>query len=263
MTFPLASKKTDTLYVNQDSDAIWQARASIENDIENVNNIIDTFDIASPTDYGILGYDSSTSKFKTLFPAIDLQSVYLTFNDFTRTGTDPSNLVYNDDGLSFATIMNPNHQTGITISNPDSAGQYIMSFPAGNYYFQQVPFAVQKNSSITSANFYWVQIGTDSAGWPNERDDTYTDIDRTQMRSSQILTSRQGGTDYNWITYEGNNVFNDSSTFDSAGEATNVKNTNRDLFQFDVDTELVLRYEITTGFSTQQEHPDIIIRRLR
>jgi len=62
-TWP-SGTKASTANVDQGSDQISQARADIKQNIDNVNDIIDTFNISSPTDGDLLQYSTSTGKWE-------------------------------------------------------------------------------------------------------------------------------------------------------------------------------------------------------
>ena len=259
MAFPLATEKATTIYVDSDTDQIWQARSSIKTNFDNVNSIIDEFDLSSPTQQGVLGHNGS--QFTTIYPAQDHNMVYLTFSNFSDGNSD--------DGISNVTIENTNHQTGITISDPDSAGRTMMNFPAGDYYFQQVNAFGTPGQGRASTFFYWIQPGYDSAGTilggnADEHDDEYGAVDRIQIIGTQFVTS---GTNpgIRFLAYSGNQSFTSLDDIDSAGEEGSTSRMNRELFSFATDTSLYLRSQIAyEGGATVNPvaHPDIIIRRL-
>jgi len=62
-TWP-SGTKASTTNVDQGSDQISSARADIKQNIDNVNDIIDTFNISSPTDGDLLQYSTSTGKWE-------------------------------------------------------------------------------------------------------------------------------------------------------------------------------------------------------
>ena len=65
MSWPTSSKATTT-HTDSPGDNPQNARAEIKQDIDNVNTIIDTFDLATaPTQGSILAYDSATGKFSS------------------------------------------------------------------------------------------------------------------------------------------------------------------------------------------------------
>lgn len=62
-TWPSGSKASTT-NVDAGTDQVSQARADIKQNIDNVNDIIDTFNISSPTDGDLLQYSSSSGKWE-------------------------------------------------------------------------------------------------------------------------------------------------------------------------------------------------------
>jgi len=65
MTWPTSTKATTT-HTDSPTDNPQNARAEIKQDIDNVNAIIDTFDLGTaPPEGSILAYDSATSKFSS------------------------------------------------------------------------------------------------------------------------------------------------------------------------------------------------------
>jgi hypothetical protein len=62
-TWP-ATTKASTTHVDAGTDQISLARADIKQNIDNVNDIIDIFDIASPTNGDLIKYNSSTTKWE-------------------------------------------------------------------------------------------------------------------------------------------------------------------------------------------------------
>lgn len=63
MAWP-SSTKASTTNIDAGSDKPSLARADIKQNIDNVNSIIDTFDIAAPTNNDYLKYNSTTSKWE-------------------------------------------------------------------------------------------------------------------------------------------------------------------------------------------------------
>ncbi len=63
MAWP-SGTKASTTNCDQPSDLIANARADIKQNIDNVNDVIDTFAISTPTDGDLLRYSSSTGKFE-------------------------------------------------------------------------------------------------------------------------------------------------------------------------------------------------------
>ena len=262
MPFPTPTQKADTTYLDNDSDAIWQARAGIKKNFDNVNDIIDSFTLSSPTEQGVLGYNGST--FTTLYPAQDPNMVYLTFDNFENTG----NGIMENNGFAKATIQNTNHRTGIVKETIDSAGFTVLTFPAGSYYWQQPnPFQYSKTGNVSSARFFLRTLGFDSAGGIRggyaDQDDDYTATDQPQLLGQVYTTDIAGGSTLSKVGYNGvqERTYFPDGHFDSAGEVNTVKFRNMDQWTFDTPQSMYLQYEIISGGS-QQQHPDIIIRRV-
>lgn len=262
MPFPTPTQKADTTYLDSDSDAIWQARAGIKKNFDNVNDIIDSFTLSSPTEQGVLGYNGST--FTTLYPAQDPNMVYLTFDSFENTG----NGIIDNNGFAKATIQNTNHKTGIVKETIDSAGFTVLTFPAGSYYWQQPnPFQYSRTGNVSGAKWYLRTVGFDSAGGLRggyaDQSDDYTATDQPQLVGNIYTTDVQGGTTNRSVAYNGVQVrtyFGDGP-YDSAGETDTIKFRNMDQWTFDTPQSMYLGYEIVSG-GNQQQHPDIIIRRV-
>lgn len=62
-TWP-SGTKAGTTNVDNPTDLVANARADIKQNIDNVNNIIDTFNISSPSDGDLLQYSSSSGKWE-------------------------------------------------------------------------------------------------------------------------------------------------------------------------------------------------------
>ena len=82
-TWP-SSSKAGTTHLDSGSDSPRLARVDIKQNVDNVNDIIDMFDIDSPTNTQILKYNSSTTKFEL---ATDSASGGITFVGDDSTGT--------------------------------------------------------------------------------------------------------------------------------------------------------------------------------
>lgn len=262
MPFPTPTQKADTTYLDSDSDAIWQARAGIKKNFDNVNDIIDSFTLSSPTEQGVLGYNGST--FTTLYPAQDPNMVYLTFDDFEHTGSGQMA----NNGFAKATIQNTNHKTGIVKETIDSAGFTVLTFPAGSYYWQQPnPFQYSRTGNVSSVKFHLRTLGFDSAGGIRggyaDQSDDYTATDQPQLDGFVHTTDVTGSGSLTKVAYSGSQerTYFADGPYDSAGEVNTVKFRNMDQWTFDTPQSMYLQYEIVSG-GNQQQHPDIIIRRV-
>jgi len=84
MTWPTNSKATTT-HTDSAGDNPQNARSEIKQDIDNVNAIIDTFDISSPVNNDTLAYNGATGKFTTGI-ASSLNVSAIIFYRFFETG---------------------------------------------------------------------------------------------------------------------------------------------------------------------------------
>ena len=84
MSWPTSSKATTT-HTDSPGDNPQNARAEIKQDIDNVNAIIDTFDISSPVNNDTLAYNGATGKFTTGI-ASSLNVSAIIFYRFFETG---------------------------------------------------------------------------------------------------------------------------------------------------------------------------------
>src|SRR6056300_605158 len=66
-TWP-SGTKASTANVDSGTDLISQARPDIKQNIDNVNSIIDSFDIGTPTAGTVLSYNSGTSNWQQVDP---------------------------------------------------------------------------------------------------------------------------------------------------------------------------------------------------
>ena len=81
MTWPTSTKATTT-HTDSPGDNPQNARAEIKQDIDNVNTIIDTFDLATAPQQGsILAYDSATGKFSSTGTQ-DLAKAYFIYQGY-------------------------------------------------------------------------------------------------------------------------------------------------------------------------------------
>jgi hypothetical protein len=133
MSWP--TTKASTTYLGSDADLFHRARQPIYQNIQNVNSIVDTFDFSSATNKDIIIYNNATSKFET--GQLTNYSV-LSFTDFFNPYDSAGLPVPTTDYTGTITKENTNN-TGITISNPDSAGRTEITFTAGSYLFEYLP----------------------------------------------------------------------------------------------------------------------------
>jgi hypothetical protein len=153
MSWPSGSKASNQ-YTDQDTDLISDARADINQTILNVNSIIDTFDIESPSNGDLLQYNSTTSKWEpvntsaistqkiavlTALSRIDLGSA---FNPRYAVGwtdiSDIYNIVTYDDTTNNLTLQAGSYlferELGAGPTSPDNFGFYEDDVLIGTIY---------------------------------------------------------------------------------------------------------------------------------
>lgn len=157
MTWP--TTKAGTTNVDEGKDSIRLARPDIKQNIDNTNDIIDTFSITSPSDGDILEYNSSTSKFENVS---GVQSSPATFAlEFDSEIDYTTSLLDYGGGL---TITGSN-STGVSVGNPDSAGQDTITFPAGTYTVKILAnkySGVYGGSNYEDVDFYFRDVSDNS-----------------------------------------------------------------------------------------------------
>lgn len=120
-TWPSGSKAS-TQYTDQPTDRIADARAEINQTIANQGEIIDMFDIASPSDGDILSYNSTNSRFES---GSQTSGGCLIIPDVDISYSASSTLYNGGWSLSGNTTM------GVSVVNSSTiqieAGEYIMS----------------------------------------------------------------------------------------------------------------------------------------
>jgi len=132
MTWPTSSKASTT-NVDSGGDTISAARPDIKQNIDNVNAIIDTFDISSPNNNDTLKYNSTSGKFETQAGAGAGSTIVIEVDATVPIGgtSTGSFAVY---GGGFTILGNNN--MGVTTST--SAGKSTLVFPAGTYSFESI-----------------------------------------------------------------------------------------------------------------------------
>jgi|DEB0MinimDraft_3_1074331.scaffolds.fasta_scaffold00167_3 hypothetical protein len=159
MAWP-SGTKASTNNVDQGSDKISLARADIKQNIDNVNSIIDEFNIASPSDGDVLQYSSSSGKWEqtastsvgtaeAIWAIADTYSASVTQEKYTGD----IDIHYNR-GLSFTKTVDGTNTTYITV-------------PAGTYVFE----VITNRSRASGANPTFFLKNTDSSS-PSTYDET-------------------------------------------------------------------------------------------
>ncbi len=164
MTWP-TSTKASTNNVDQGSDTIKLARPDIKQNIENVNAIIDTFDIGSPNNNDVLKYNSTSGKFEPANGNGIGHTIVITFDTgLTVAGSSyPSTTAQYGGGF---TIVGSNF-TNITITQ-ESTGQTNINFPAGTYTIQTLDDLFTGNygsGAYTTMDTYWMKESDNSVAW--------------------------------------------------------------------------------------------------
>ena len=126
MSWP-SGTKASTNNVDQGSDKISLARADIKQNIDNVNDIIDHLNIASPSDGDLLQYSSSTGKWEQVAPTSvgNNTAIFEMANEFNQSGADFC--------WAIDTIY---YNAGFLTNHSDSAGGYKFELTAGTYAIQ-------------------------------------------------------------------------------------------------------------------------------
>jgi|DEB0MinimDraft_4_1074332.scaffolds.fasta_scaffold42186_1 hypothetical protein len=121
MAWPSGSKAVTT-NVDAGSDSPSSARADIKQNIDNVNSIIDTFDIASPNDGDILQYSSSNNRWEPI-AQVGAGAGSLFYIDVDQSSIYPSGRTT----INCSELFDPNNLITIT-SNQFTldAGTYIV-----------------------------------------------------------------------------------------------------------------------------------------
>ena len=161
MSWP-SSTKASTTNVDAGSDSPRLARSDIKQNIDNVNSIIDTFDIASPNNGDILVYNSSTSTWDPTAAAsggINLGVVAVVAGEQLVSGT-----IYR---RAVSETFDSNSLLAITGSG------YQFTLEAGTYYTEPAPFLTSESTgseaiiqlynetdSTEVTTYEWSQVGT-------------------------------------------------------------------------------------------------------
>lgn len=166
--------KASTTYVDSDADPIWRARFDINQNFENVNNIIDEFNIATVNDKQVLEYNSTNSRFNradskqqaTYRAVISLDARLF------ATPTDSAGEAVEDYTGGY-TIEYTN-DTGITVGS--DAGRSTIVFPAGSYILRTVGYESVGTRDIQTS---WSNSDLTTEYWQaNEQPTDGTDASR-------------------------------------------------------------------------------------
>jgi len=169
-TWPSATKASTT-HVDAGTDQISLARADIKQNIDNVNDIIDIFNIASPTNGDLMQYNSSTTKWeKVSATSVSTKVKFATLTIKSGVGAG----VAIAGGFRLDITAKSDADNMITLLDVDSAGEHArFSLAPGTYgmhtqtdapasgnqepILYNVTAAENFNSSLrTNINFYKV-----------------------------------------------------------------------------------------------------------
>lgn len=125
MAWP-SGTKASTTNIDAGSDKPALARADIKQNIDNVNSIIDTFDIASPSNGDILVYNSTSGAWEPGAPASTGTNIATVFRSSTATAEE--NVSANIYRLRY-TLTDPN--SFITVVD-----NFQIQLSAGSYYLE-------------------------------------------------------------------------------------------------------------------------------
>ncbi|OUV75347.1 MAG: hypothetical protein CBC91_07565 [Rickettsiales bacterium TMED131] len=144
-TWPSGSKAS-TSNVDSPTDSITSARADIQQNISNVNDIIDTFNIASPSDGDLLQYSSSSGKWEQVATSsVGAQANIVAFDstvneDSTGTPSDYASTFTVTGGGSITTSTN------------------TLTIPAGVFVLQTLGYIFQSTASTAPYNSDDIEI---------------------------------------------------------------------------------------------------------
>ena len=155
-TWPSGSKASTT-NVDQPNDLIRLARPDIKQNIDNVNDIIDTFNIATPNNNDTLQYNSTTGVWDSVAGFTKATAVIDSFNlSYSASSTDYSG------GFSIVGTQNAGITTGT------SGGKSTLTIPAGTWIHEivqtQIFGAYGAGTVRTNLSANWKDINSDSAG---------------------------------------------------------------------------------------------------
>lgn len=129
-TWPSATKASTT-NVDAGTDQISLARADIKQNMDNVNDIIDIFNIASPTNGDLMQYNSSTTKWeKVSATSVSTKVKFATLTIKNGVGAG----VAITGGFRLDITAKSDADNMITLLDVDSAGEYArFSLAPGTY----------------------------------------------------------------------------------------------------------------------------------
>jgi hypothetical protein len=155
-TWPSGSKASTT-NVDQPNDLIRLARPDIKQNIDNVNDIIDTLNIATPNNNDTLQYNSTTGVWDSVAGFTKATAVIDSFNlSFVSSNTDYSG------GFSIVGTQNAGITTGT------SGGKSTLTIPAGTWIHEIVETKILGSYGagivVNNLTANWKNINADSGG---------------------------------------------------------------------------------------------------
>jgi len=189
------STKAITTNVDAGSDSPSSARADIKQNIDNVNSIIDEFDIASPNNGDILTYNSTSGAWEPGAAASTGTNVAL----ITRTSSSEENVSSNI------------YRLGYTESDPNSFITAVDSFQiqlaAGSYLFDC--FQQETDQTATSLGLYnetgatelttfnYNEIGSTGEGFRQGKTlETFTGTTNISFKVDEVDINKRNGTQF-------------------------------------------------------------------
>jgi hypothetical protein len=195
-TWP-SGTKAGTTNVDNPNDLVIDARADIKQNIDNVNDIIDTFSITSPNDGDVLQYNSTAGTFSPV-AGVGVGTAVVQFNSNLSSG---SNLTYSG---GFTVIGS---STDISAGYDDSAGYSQIFMPQGQYIVATItPIYAGSYGAIPSFSISttWKRSNPDSSGIRNiwSFSTVSTDIYFRNYQGRTFITLDQD--EYVWLEYSSN-----------------------------------------------------------
>ena len=142
-TWPSGSKAS-TANVDAGTDSITSARADIKQNFDNVNTIIDTFNITTPSDGDLLQYSSSSGLWEQVASStIGNQTSFAVFN-MTATEELVAGTIYRK---AINIQVDPSG-----LIDQDSTGQFTFNLASGTYMF--MPMNILAADTVSNPNFY-------------------------------------------------------------------------------------------------------------
>lgn len=194
MTWPVGTKASTT-NIDAGSDKPALARPDIKQNIDNVNAIIDEFDIASPNNGDILTYNSSSGAWEPGAAASTGTNIAL----ITRTSLSEQNVSSNI------------YRLGYTESDPNSFVTAVDSFQiqlaAGSYLFDcfeaetdQTASALElynETGAVNLQNFGYNEIGSTGEGFRQGKSiQTFTGTTNISFRVDEVDVNKRNGTQF-------------------------------------------------------------------